>query len=73
MSTTTYAHTLSNYFGSCNIFHVTGRNLFVDTKYIVRDDSEASKNSTVKHAQLSVPSYVTQVIKVVAEIHTREE
>ena len=27
----------------------------------------------MKHSQLSVPSYVTQVIKVVVEIHAREE
>ena len=66
-------HTLSYYFGSCSIFHVTERNFPVDTKYIARDDLEASQNSVMKHAQMSIPSYVTQVIKVVAEIHAREE
>ena len=73
MSATTHAHTLSDYFGGCNIFHVTGRNFPLDTKYIARDDLESSQNYVVKHSQLSVPSYVTQVIKVVAEIHAREE
>ena len=66
ISATTNAHTLSYYFGGCSIFHVTGRNFPVDTRYITRDDSEASQNYVVKHAQPSVPSYVTQVIKVVS-------
>ena len=73
MSATTDSHTLSYYFGGCSIFHVTGRNFPVDTKYIARDDSKASQKSSMKHAQLGVPSYVTQVIKVVVEIHAREE
>ena len=73
MSATTDAHTLSYYFGGCSIFHVTGRNFPIDTTYIARDDSEASQNSVVKHAQLTVPSYVTQVIKVVGDIHAIEE
>ena len=73
MSATTHAYTLSDYFGGCSIFHVTVRNFHVDTKYIARDDSEASQKYSMKHAQLSVPSYVTQVIKVVVEIHVREE
>ena len=73
MSTKTYAHTLSYYFVGCIIFDVTGRNISVDTNYIVRDDSEDSQNSVMKHSQLSVPSDVTQVIKVFVEIHAREE
>ena len=73
MSTKTYAHTLSYYFVGCIIFDVTGRNISVDTNYIVRDDSEDSQNSVMKHSQLIVPSDVTKVIKVVADIHAREE
>ena len=73
MSAIANAHTLSYYFGGCIIFHVIGINFPIDTNYITRDDSEASQNYVVKHAQQSVPSYVTQVIKVVAEIHAREE
>ena len=71
MSAIEDAHTLSDYFGGCSIFHVTGRNFPVDTKYIARDDSEASQKYSMKHAQLSVPSYVTQVIKVVSKIHAK--
>lgn len=73
MSATADAHTLSDYFRGCSIFHVPGRNFPVDIKYIARDDAEASQNSAMKHSQLTVSSYVTQVIKVVAEIHAKEE
>ena len=42
MSATADAHTLSDYFGGCNIFHVTRRIFPIDTKDIARDDSESS-------------------------------
>eukprot|EP01018_Ginkgo_biloba_P028693 Gb_34264 [translate_table: standard] len=73
MSATADADTLSDYFCGCNIFHVTGRNFPVDIKYVANDEAEDSRSTPVQHGQVNVPYYVTQVIKMVAEIHAKED
>ncbi|XP_057846134.2 ATP-dependent RNA helicase DEAH12, chloroplastic [Cryptomeria japonica] len=73
MSATADAKTLSDYFFGCQTLYVPGRNFPVDVKYVANDEVELAQSSTIKYGQLSVPSYVTQVMKIVAEIHAKEE
>ncbi|KAH9292074.1 hypothetical protein KI387_042739, partial [Taxus chinensis] len=73
MSATADAKTLSDFFCGCMIFHVPGRNFPVDIIYVPNEDAEVSESSNMKYGRLSVPSYVTQVIRIVADIHAKEE
>ncbi|XP_057829663.2 ATP-dependent RNA helicase DEAH11, chloroplastic [Cryptomeria japonica] len=72
MSATADAKTLSDFFCGCVIFHVPGRNFPVDIKYVA-NEAEASESSTIKYGRLNIPSYVTQMIRIIADIHAKED
>ncbi|KAL4180995.1 hypothetical protein AMTRI_Chr12g268910 [Amborella trichopoda] len=69
MSATADEDKLSNYFFRCDTYHVMGRSFGVDIKYVTYLSSEPSE---AKDGPLIGP-YVKDVIKMVREIHVRED
>ncbi|XP_022775002.1 ATP-dependent RNA helicase DEAH11, chloroplastic-like [Durio zibethinus] len=66
MSATANANQLSDYFFGCGIFHVMGRNFPVDIRYVPCATEGTSGSCTVA-------SYVSDVIRMVAEVHKAEK
>ncbi|XVE86829.1 hypothetical protein DITRI_Ditri18aG0066300 [Diplodiscus trichospermus] len=66
MSATANANQLSDYFFGCGIFHVRGRNFPVDIKYVPCAAEGTSASGMVA-------SYVSDVMKMVAEVHKTEK
>lgn len=63
MSATADAHQLSKYFYDCGISHVVGRNFPVDVRYVPCATAGTS----------AVASYVSDVVRMVGEVHTTEK
>jgi ATP-dependent RNA helicase DHX8/PRP22 len=65
MSATADAKQLSDYFYSCGIFRVLGRNFPVEVRYVPSDCGGRSGSAVVD-------SYVSDVVKMATEIHSTE-
>ncbi|XWS33365.1 hypothetical protein CRYUN_Cryun22dG0075700 [Craigia yunnanensis] len=65
MSETANANQLSDYFFGCGIFHLMGRNFPVDIKYVPCATDGTSGSGMVA-------SYVSDVLKMAAEVHKTE-
>lgn len=66
MSATADAKQLSDYFYSCGVFHVHGRNFPVEMRYVASDYVDHSGSA-------AVASYVFDVVKMATEIHKTEK
>ncbi|KAL3527595.1 hypothetical protein ACH5RR_012251 [Cinchona calisaya] len=66
MSATADAEQLANYFFGCGTFHVAGRNFPVDIRYVPCESEGRSSSSMVA-------SYVSDVVKMVTDIHKMEK
>ncbi|CAN6567876.1 unnamed protein product [Malus baccata var. baccata] len=63
MSATVDANVLSDYFYGCGIFSVTGRSFPVDVRYVPCFSEETSSDA----------SYVSDVLRVAADVHRKEK
>ncbi|XP_058087476.1 ATP-dependent RNA helicase DEAH11, chloroplastic-like [Magnolia sinica] len=73
MSATADASQLSDYFFGCGTFLVKGRNFTVDVEYVPNAYAGSSWAAITENKLGSCPSYVSDVVKMVAEIHRTEE
>ncbi|XP_058096941.1 ATP-dependent RNA helicase DEAH11, chloroplastic-like isoform X2 [Magnolia sinica] len=72
MSATADASKLSNYFFDCNTFHVMGRNFPVDIRNVPNVSAERSATVSKPYPG-NCPSYVSDAVKMVTQIHKTED